>query len=103
MFEVDEPHADRRFADPDLWRANICRQLKEGAARMDAMQVEIEANTQVTLALKDDTGELLDILNACRGGLKVLGWIGTAAKWLAGVAAAVGILYGLLHGGLPPK
>lgn len=88
-------------------QARVAHQLLAGSERMDAMQAEIKANTALTLALKTDTSELLEILNAGKGGLKVLGWIGTVVKWVGGMAATAIAIYGflqvVLHGAAPPK
>ena len=75
-------------------------QLAEGKARMDRMQVAIDQNTEIT-------SEIRDILAAGRMGLRVLGGLGTLAKWVASIATAAGALWGmyqwLKHGAPPPK
>ena len=62
----------------------------ETAARMDNMQRELTANTEVTT-------EVRELLSAAKGGLKVIGGIGTIAKWIGGIGAAGISLYTLWH------
>lgn len=103
MFEAPTPVEEHRSQDE--WRAYVANELLLGGQRMDAMQADIQTNTELTGTLNDGMSELLGILNAGKGGLKVLGWIGTVAKWLGGIAAAAVALYGLwqIMTGLPPK
>ena len=53
------------------------------------------------------TADIKDLLTAARVGFKVLGGLGTAAKWVGAMAAAgMAIwvaLYALTHGGATPK
>ncbi|WP_141104009.1 hypothetical protein [Noviherbaspirillum denitrificans] len=79
-------------------------------AGINANTAEIQKNTRLTEELKADTREFLEVFNAVKGGFRVLGWIGTGAKWLGGIAAAGTALYGfglmmwqILHGNWPSK
>lgn len=80
--------------------AIIDDRLDAGAARMDAMQRELAANTEVTT-------EIRDLLASFKGGFRVAGWLGVVAKWLGGLAAAATALWVLIyqatHGGQLPK
>lgn len=73
--------------------------LDSGARRMNAMQTELTANTQVTQ-------EVRDILDTVRSGLRVLGGLGTIAVWVGKIAAAAAGVAALWHlittGGKPP-
>lgn len=86
------PELDRRNDDP--WRKKI--------------EVQLDANTQMTLETKSRVDSVHDILTAAQGAFKVLGWISVAAKWI-GIVAAAGsaayvFYYQVTHGGdLPPK
>lgn len=98
---------DRRDTDG---RRYYDARLEDGARRMQAIEdrlrdfekiqedlgVELKANTAVT-------AELRDIMAAARLGFKVIGWIGTLAKWAVALAVPV---YALIHtiktGGPPP-
>ena len=49
---------------------------------------------------KVDFGKLSDMVDAIdsmKGGVKVLGWLGVAMKWIAAAAGAVLAIYSLLH------
>lgn len=72
----------------------IQARLDDGDARMTRIESSLEANTAVTTDIKD-------ILEAGRLGLKVLGWIGAAAKWVGLVAAGGAALWGFFHQGAP--
>lgn len=76
--------------------------VKRGAAfseRITNIETSLEANTAVT-------HEVRDLLDAFRGGFKVLGWLGLGLKWLGGIATACVALYTvfymLTHGGNLP-
>lgn len=79
--------------------AAIEARLLEGSARMDRMQAELSANTAITVQVRD-------LLQTLRGGLRLLGWLGVAAKWIGGIAAAVtavwALIHAAIHSGRPP-
>lgn len=81
---------DRRKDSVPHELANIRSRLEEGTVRMDRMEAEIKANT-------DLTREMRDLMEVGRAGFKVLGWVGHAAKWVAGVGAAVTAIYAAWH------
>jgi predicted nucleic acid-binding protein len=92
---------ERRDPDAPVTRAdlaNVHRQLETGEVRMTAIEAELRMNTALT-------ADIRALLEAVRGGMRVLGAIGTAAQWLAKIAGAVAGLYGLWqlirHGGSP--
>lgn len=85
------------------WRDSVAEQLRQGTQRMDTLQRGIEDNTLLTCELKADTAELLSILHTCKSGLKALGWLGAAVKWLGGIAAACVAIYSFIHAFGPPK
>jgi len=69
------------------------------------LRAEVAANTATT-------EEVREILAAVKSGIRVLGWLGTAALWLVRFGGAVatagvamwGALYAITHGGShPPK
>jgi hypothetical protein len=93
---------DRRDPDAPVTRsdlANVQRQLASGDLRMNAIESELRNNTSLTADVKA-------LLDAARVGLKVIGWLGTAAVWAGKIAAGVGALYAawqLIRHGAPPK
>ena len=76
---------------------------------MDTLEALIEENRAAhaanAKALAENTAitkEIKDAFDALKGGFKVLGWIGAAAKWVAAVVTAGGVLWALLHGSKLP-
>lgn len=96
------PPIDRRRPPLDLLAelSRIEGRLNRGAERMDQMQGELSRNTEVTT-------EVRDLLQMARAGLRVLGAVGTAARWLGGLAGAAAAIWALWqamrHGAPPPK
>lgn len=77
-------------------------------SRTHDLEVAVKENTGLTQRNNDLTQEIRDVIVAGRTGLKVLGSVGTAVKWVASVAAAIvtiwGLIWLLLHpGAIPPK
>lgn len=66
-------------------------------SRVDLIERAVKENTVATLEGNRDTREVLEMIQAVRLGFKVLGWLGSAAKWLAGVGGAAAALYTLWH------
>lgn len=91
--------SDAAIADLQREMQAMHTRLDSGARRMNAMQTELTANTQVTK-------EVRDILDAVRSGLRVLGGLGTLALWAGKVASAIAGVAALWHlittGGKPP-
>jgi len=85
-------------------QSQISNEIRQEQAELRA---ELKKNTEVTSEIKTQTGELIVFFEAAKGGFKVLGWLGTAIKFLGGIAAACVGIYALvqaiLHGGMPPK
>jgi hypothetical protein len=75
------------------------KERRQQGERMTQIEELLAENTQMT-------AQMLDVVKAVKGGIRVLGWIGVAAKWLAGLAAAVAAIYTLIymatHGGSKP-
>lgn len=97
------PLQDRRDPDAPVTRADLAdvqRQLASGDLRMNAIEVELRNNTDLTADVKA-------LLDAARVGLKVIGWIGTVAVWAGKIAAGIGAVYAawqlIRHGGPPSK
>lgn len=93
---------ERRDPDAPVTRsdlANVQRQLASGDLRMNAIESELRNNTALTADVKA-------LLEAARVGLKVIGWLGSAAVWAGKIAAGVGAMYAawqLIRHGSPPK
>lgn len=71
-------------------------QLIKGDARMQTHEKLLTENTA-------KTQEVLEIVTLAKGFFAVLGSIGAAIKWLAGLAAGVAALWTFWPHGTPPK
>jgi hypothetical protein len=90
-------------------RTNIYERLGDGDRRMSELHRLVEDNRKAHLAnqqaLEENTAitkEIKDILELGKSFFRLLGVIGTVAKWVGIVATAAAAIYGLLHLG-PPK
>jgi hypothetical protein len=76
----------------------IEQRLQRGSEHMALIDGAIAENTTLTR-------EVRDVLDAFKGGMKVLGWLGTGMGWLGKIAAAVvaiwGFIYAITHNGSP--
>lgn len=75
--------------------------LSDGDRRMQDIEDELAKNTKLTARVHD-------FLEGADAGLKVLGWLGSALKWLAPIATSIAGLWALFHGNAdshhpPPK
>ena len=88
-----------QIAELTLGQQEINARLNHGAGRMTKLETGVAENTVITT-------EVRDLLTALKGGLRLAGWLGSAAKWLGGLAVAGAGLYTafymLMHGGQPP-
>lgn len=100
MQEERRKDADRSLQDLHDYLQSA---LDEGKQRMDRMEVDMQANTKMTTDLKKDTSEVLEILAAVKGGLKVLGGLGQIIKWAGMVAAGLTAMLALANGKWPWK
>ena len=96
----ESPIAERLQAiDARLDRG--AERMEQQSAALNKLAAELKSNSEVT-------DEIRQLLTLGRNGLKVLGWLGEAAKWIGKLAAAgaaiYGFFYAIKHGGhLPPK
>lgn len=65
--------------------------------RVDKLARDLQTNTEATKRVEENTAELVDAFKAVRGGMRVLGWLGTAAKWLTSIAAAGAVVWAAWH------
>lgn len=63
--------------------------------KIERMERELKENTSITR-------ELRDILVTVKSGARMLGWVGSAIKWLSGVVAA-GVALWAVFGNHTPK
>lgn len=60
-------------------------------ARMDAIEVELAKNTALTKSV-------VDVFQHLESGLKVMGWLGAAAKWVVTISAFCGLVWAVWTG-----
>lgn len=99
---------------------DVANALSEGDKRMNSLSDEITAvkleqaefrhllkeNTNATKAIKADTAELLEAFHSFKGAMKVLEWIGKAAKplgYIVGACASVTAFWAAMKSGVTPK
>lgn len=100
---------DRRSLDEDTmqFRTSVTGTLEEVATRLDKgderfqsveghidrLEQKIDANTEATKKNAEDTSELLDIVKSAKGAVKVLNWVGSAARPLTFIIALLSALW----------
>lgn len=104
----------------DAFEQDVARALDHGDKRMNTLTDEITAvkleqsefrrllkeNTDATNAIKADTAELLEAFRSFKGAMKVLEWIGKAAKpvgYIVGVCASITAFWTAMKSGVTPK
>lgn len=88
-----------------LSSAEVLRRFKALENRIGIVESEIAENTAITTGMRDelrtgigkDLKEMVDMFASLKGGLKVMGWLGTFAKWIAGVGAAFAAIYAIVQ------
>lgn len=73
----------------------ISERLAAGDARMSRIEAELRVATQTVDAVKADTSEIVEAFDAMKGAFKVLNWIGSFARPVAGIVALAAALWGL--------
>lgn len=104
----------------DAFEQDVARALDHGDKRMNTLTDEItvvkleqaesrrllKENTDATNAIKADTAELLEAFRSFKGAMKVLEWIGKAAKplgYIVGACASVAAFWAAIKSGVTPK
>ena len=87
---ADEAH-ERRADDP-RWA--------EMSVRMGTIEDQLAANTMLTQQVATNTAELVALFESAKGFLRFGRLLGSAAKWLAQVAAAALIFWALFRYGV---
>lgn len=64
---------------------------------------QLAFNTQITAKVVQNTADIVEVWQSVKGGMRVLGWLGLAAKWLTIIAACVtavgAAVYAMTHFG----
>ena len=104
----------------EAFENDVARALDKGDRRMNSLADEITAvkleqsefrrllkeNTDATNSIKADTAELLEAFRSFKGAMKVLEWIGKAAKplgYVAGFCASMYAFWTAVKSGVTPK
>jgi len=104
----------------DEFEQQVANALSQGDTRMNNLADEITAvkleqaefrrllkeNTDDTKAIKADTAELLEAFRSFKGAMKVLEWIGKAAKpmgYVVGLGASIAAFWTAMKSGVHPK
>lgn len=104
----------------DEFEQQVANALSQGDTRMNSLADEITAvkleqsefrrllkeNTDDTKAIKADTAELLGVFESFKAALKVLEWIGKAAKplgYIVGACASATAFWTAMKSGVTPK
>ena len=105
---------------PEEFNDYVAKELRTGDKRMNSLADEITAvkleqaesrrllkeNTDATNSIKADTAELLEAFRNLKGAMKVLEWIGKAAKpmgYIAGFCASMYAFWIAVKSGVTPK
>ena len=104
----------------EAFENDVARALDKGDRRMNSLTDEITAvkleqsefrrllkeNTDATNSIKADTAELVEAFHSFKGAMKVLEWIGKAAKpvgYIVGVCASITAFWTAMKSGVTPK
>ena len=69
-------------------------------------RAELAENTKATKRIEANTAEMLDVFESWKGAMKVLTWIGKAAKplgYLVGLGASIAAFWTAIKSGVNPK
>lgn len=104
----------------DEFEQQVANALSQGDTRMNSLAEEITAvkleqaefrhllkeNTDATNSIKADTAELVEAFHSFKGAMKVLEWIGRAAKplgYVVGLGASIAAFWTAMKSGVHPK
>ena len=66
----------------------------------------LKENTDATKRIEANTAEMLDVFDSFKGAMKVLNWIGKAAKpmgYVVGLCASIAAFWAAIKSGVTPK
>lgn len=90
---------ERRQAHRE-WRANVDKEMK-------SLRADLDANTAVTQAVKNDTSELVSLLQSFKGAFVVFDMLGKLARPLSYIVMLGTAVWGVFNifkgGGEPPR
>lgn len=71
--------------------------LAEGDARIGRIEKTINENSSAMTQNSSDTREILQIMRDTKAAFKMIGHLGMAIKWVAGIAVAIGSVWLLIR------
>lgn len=104
----------------ETFEQSVAAALSQGDERMDSLAEEVTAikleqsqfraelaeNTNATKRIEANTAEMLDVFESWKGAMKVLNWIGKAAKplgYVVGLGASIAAFWTAIKSGVSPK
>lgn len=96
---MNEEGKDRRRID-DTWREEVGRRMDDLAAQLAANTTVTKENSTMISAVKQNTDEIVAFFQAGKGFFVVVRSVGTLAKWIAYIAAASGLAWGVAKFGI---
>lgn len=89
---------EKRADDP--WRAEVRRQIEDINTRLDENMRVTHESKAIIVEVKASTDEIVEFFQAGKGFFMVVRAVGSVARWVAIIAAAFGIAYGLVRFGI---
>ena len=90
-------HADQYLQDKKISGVLDSRESREAIADLKSDISLIQADMVTVKDALLHTTEVLDMFETLKEGIKVLGWIGGAAKWVGSIIALFAGLYALVQ------
>lgn len=101
-----EQHVSRELAEGDKRMNSLADEVTAVKLEQAQFRVELAENTQATKRIESNTAEMLDVFESWKGAMKVLNWIGKAAKpvgWIVGMCASIAAFWTAMKSGISPK
>ena len=76
---------------------NDAEHLAKLEKKIDTLEAGMLHSSLMIAKNSEDTAEMLDMFKALKGGIKVLGWLGVAAKWAASIIAVFAAIYAIVQ------
>ena len=87
---------DRTLIEHAKQHSDHRENFAKGEATMNGIINKLDANTTITQDTKTNTDELVAAWKDMQGFFRVMKRIGSAAKWVAGVGAAIAAVLGFM-------
>ena len=96
---------NRRSSDRQL--SDLCERMDKVEGKTSALESKIDANTELTQKIEENTRGIVEAWQAIVGGLQVLAFLAKLAKWGAAIAGFITAGWALVKlgdtGGISPK